>query len=435
MTYKKAILYLESFIRFGICLGLDNITCLLDLLGNPQHRLKTIHIAGTNGKGSCASFVNSILGQAKLKVGLYTSPHFLDFRERIRINGKPIPREELIKFTLKIKSLLSSNPSLLPTYFEVTTAICLSYFACEEVDLAILEVGMGGRLDATNVVTPLVSIITNIDLEHTDQLGKSVKEIAYEKAGIIKGKGLVVTAAEKEEALEAIKEVCFKKKAKLFQVGKEIKIEGKDVRGLYGRYENLKISLMGEYQLKNAACAICACELLSQNNRSISKETIVKGLANTYWPGRLEVLSRKPLLVLDGAHNPAAISALFGTIVKEFSFENLILIIGILKDKDIPSMIEEIFKKAQRLKKIHIAKLVYVRGASPKEIEKEVAKFTAKIQLHPSVKEAILKAKEEASLKDLILITGSLYAVGEAIESLNPKKTVKACESGGGKPT
>lgn len=414
MTYKKAVSYLESFIRFGICLGLDNITCLLGLLGNPQDRLKVIHIGGTNGKGSSASFVNSILNEAKLKVGLYTSPHFLDFRERIRINSRPIPEKELIELTSKIKALLSSNPSLLPTYFEVATAICLSYFAKEEVEIAILEVGMGGRLDATNVVNPLVSVITNVDLEHTDQLGKTIREIAYEKAGIIKEKGLVVTAAEKEEALEVIKEVCSRKKAKLFQVGKEIKIEGKDrIKGLHERYENLKIPLRGEYQLKNAACAIGACELLSQ---SISKETIVKGLANTCWPGRLEVLSRNPLLVLDGAHNPAAISALFEAIAKEFSFENLILIVGILKDKDIPSMIKEIFKKAKRLKKVHIAKLAYVRGASPEEIEKEVARYTTEVQLHPCVKEAILKAKEEASLKDLILITGSLYAVAEVLD-------------------
>lgn len=417
MTYKEAVSYLESFIRFGICLGLDNITCLLGLLGNPQDRLKVIHIAGTNGKGSSASFVSSILNEAKLKVGLYTSPHFLDFRERIRINSRPIPEKELIGLTSEIKALLSSNPSLLPTYFEVATAICLAYFAKEEVEIAILEVGMGGRLDATNVVDPLVSVITNVDLEHTDQLGKTIKEIAYEKAGIIKEKGLVVTAAEKEEALEVIKEVCSRKKAKLFQVGKEIKIEGKDrIKGLHGRYENLKIPLRGEYQLKNAACAIGACELLKEYNYLISKEAIVKGLANTCWPGRLEVLSRNPFLVLDGAHNPAAISALFEAIAKEFSFENLILIVGILKDKDIPSMIKEIFKKAKRLKKVHIAKLAYVRGASPEEIEKEVVRYTTEVQLHPCVKEAILKAKEEASLKDLILITGSLYAVAEVLD-------------------
>ncbi|MBU0568525.1 bifunctional folylpolyglutamate synthase/dihydrofolate synthase [bacterium] len=414
MTYREAVSYLESFIRFGICLGLDNITCLLGLLGNPQDRLKVIHIGGTNGKGSSASFINSILNEASFKVGLYTSPHLLSFQERIRINSRPIPEKELIGLTSEIKALLSSNPSLLPTYFEVATAICLSYFAKEEVEIAILEVGMGGRLDATNVVNPLVSVITNVDLEHTDQLGKTIREIAYEKAGIIKEKGLVVTACEKEEALEVIKEVCSRKKAKLFRVGKEIKIEGKDrIRGLHTRYENLKLPLIGEYQLKNAACAIGACELLGQN---ISKETIIKGLANTCWPGRLEVLSRNPLLVLDGAHNPAAISALFGTIAREFRFENLILIIGILKDKDIPSMIEEIFKKERKPEKIHIVRLAYVRGASPKEIEKEVAKYTARVQLHPCVKEAILKAKEEACPKDLILITGSLYAVAEVLD-------------------
>ncbi len=436
MRYQQALEYLESFQRFGIRLGLKNIRKLLKLLGNPEKRLKVIHIGGTNGKGSVGAFLFYILKEAGYKVGFYTSPHLVDFRERIRTSEGLIPKRELTRLVSGFR-LQASGFNFQPTFFEMTTALALKYFAEQRVDFAILEVGMGGRLDATNVTRPLVSVITNVDFEHTEHLGKSLRKIAYEKCGIIKEKVPVITAENKKEALRVIEETCRKKKARLYRIGEEILIKGKGLRvkgqgsirkpsithywqtfnisGIKGRYDNLKISLLGKHQLLNATCALGAVELLRPKVK-ITEEKIRKGLARTIWPGRLEVIPitdhRSPItVILDGAHNVAGARALKEAIRDSFNYKRLILLLGILKDKDIKGILAQLAPLASR---IIITRPQSPRAEEPEEIAEIAKEYSGSIVIKEKVSQAIEYALSCAKRRDIVLITGSLYTIGEA---------------------
>ncbi|MBU4561682.1 bifunctional folylpolyglutamate synthase/dihydrofolate synthase [bacterium] len=470
MNYKEALKYLEGFQRFGIRLGLRNIRRLLKLLGNPQERLRVIHIGGTNGKGSVGAFLFYILKEAGYNVGLYTSPHLIDFRERIRTIQGLISKRELARLTQVISNKLQvtsnnlkekikgknqdrgsriQDPDFQPTFFEITTAIALKYFADQRVDFTILEVGMGGRLDATNITRPLVSVITNVDFEHTEYLGKSLRKIAYEKCGIIKEGIPVVTAEKKREASRVIEDTCRERKARLYRIGKEIRIDPRSLildpcliqhpassprpsrwagqgiqhlrnqefnyQGIYDRYENLKISLLGRHQLLNAACAIGAIDLL-QPQTSITKEQIKKGLAKTTWPGRLEIkpltVNRSPFtVILDGAHNVAGAEALREAIRSSFNYRRLILVLGILKDKDIKGILAQLAPLASR---IIITRPQTPRAAEPEEIVEIAKKYSDSIVIKEKVSQATKQAISYAKSKDIILITGSIYTIGEA---------------------
>ncbi len=467
MNYEETLKYLESFQRFGIRLGLANIRRLLKLLGNPEKRLKVIHIGGTNGKGSVGAFLFYILKEAGYKVGLYTSPHLVDFRERIRTSDGLISKEELTRLVKEVYRLPFTVYGFQPTFFEITTALALKYFADQRVDFAILEVGMGGRLDATNVTRPLVSVITNVDFEHTEHLGKSLRKIAYEKCGIIKEGIPVVTAEKKKEVLRIIEDTCRKKRARLYRVGKELRVTSYELRvpyqkfnlrGIYDSYKNLEIPLLGKHQLLNATCVLGAVELLRPKAR-ITKKEIRKGLAKTQWPGRLEVIqvrSKKKLssyqaietgkpanrqtgklitIILDGMHNVAGAKALKEAIedcftplevirprrgrmprlwrgpLTGFTYGKLILVLGILKDKDIKGIVAQIAPLASR---IIITKPQTHRAAEPKEIAGITKAYPGSIVIKRRVSQAIRQAISYAESKDIILITGSLYTIGEA---------------------
>jgi len=458
MTYQEALKYLESFQRFGIRLGLRNIRSLLRLLGNPEKRLKVIHIGGTNGKGSVGAFLFYILKEAGYRVGLYTSPHLLDFRERIRTSDELISKEELTRLVKEVYRLPFTVYGFQPTFFEIITALTLKYFAEQRVDFAILEVGMGGRLDATNITRPIVSVITNVDFEHTEHLGKSLKRIAYEKCGIIKRGTPVITAENKKEVLNVIEETCRRKKTKLYRVGKEIfvqsssahlaKTDGRtkvpayaeasagrqspndwstgklanwqtfNVTGIYNEYENLKISLLGKHQLLNAACALGAIELL-QKDFTVSKKQIRKGLAKTQWPGRLEVKrytvhGKQLTIILDGAHNVAGAKALKEAIRDSFDYKRLILLLGILKSKDIKGIVAQLAPLASR---IIITKPQTPRAVEPEEIAEIAKEYSRSIVTKKKISQAIRQALSCAKRGDIVLITGSLYTVGEAIKA------------------
>jgi dihydrofolate synthase/folylpolyglutamate synthase len=315
--------YLESLEKFGINLGLDRIKVLLERLGNPHQKFKSIHVAGTNGKGSTCAMLASILKEAGYKVGLYTSPHLFDYRERIKINGKDIPKREFTRIIERIrKRIRSRNREETPTVFEVLTAAAFTYFAEQKVEYAVIEVGMGGRLDATNVITPLVAIITNIDLEHTAILGRTLAKVAAEKAAIIKPRVPVITAETKPEALRVIKHNADKNRSLLIQVGSV--------------QEGLKTNLIGEHQKVNAACAVAAVRLA---NIAANKQAILRGLKMVSWPGRFQVLSRKPLTIVDGAHNPAGIKVLVETLKQQFPGKKFTFIFGTQEDKDLASML------------------------------------------------------------------------------------------------
>ncbi len=426
MTYEEAVNYLNSFIDYERkddysyskeVFDLKRVELLLKKLGNPHKNLKVIHIAGSKGKGSVACFCASILKEAGFKTGLYTSPHLETFRERIRINDEFISKEGVVELTGIMKPHTEKIGAL--SFFEVYTAMAFLYFQKEKVDMAVMEVGLGGRLDATNVVNPLACVITPISFEHTQKLGNTLAGIAKEKSGIIKKKSVVISSVQKKEALNVIKKAASVKGASVYVVGEDIsyqEIKGTDkgqtfsVTGIFGEYAPLEINLLGEHQLINAASAIGAMEALSFNRIIISKEAIKTGLSQARWPGRIEVVGNKPTIVLDGAQNVASTQALAKTIKKCFSYRKLILILGVSKDKDMAGM-------AKILKPI-ADKIIITRANLPRAAEPDfLASFFDKdenIEITQSVEEAVGRARECAKDDDLILICGSLFVVGEA---------------------
>jgi dihydrofolate synthase/folylpolyglutamate synthase len=421
MTYKNALKYLYSLQKYGIKFGLSKTSNLLKALGNPHHGQRYIHIAGTNGKGSVAALLESVLINAGLKVGFYSSPHLVRFTERFRINRKEIPQQKVVELTQELIRII--NPDQQPTYFEVTTAMALAYFARENTDIAIMEVGMGGRLDATNVIKPMVCGITNISLEHQFFLGSTLKQIAGEKAGIIK-KGIdVVTAVTQPTVIQVVQKICQEKKALLWRVGRDVRYRAvKDRFNYWGIKENfrdIEIGLKGRYQFRNAAMAIAMLEILRNKGLAIPSPDIMQGIKETTWPGRMQIMSTKPFIILDGAHNPKAIKVLGDSIRKGFPFKRLILVLGVMEDKDISGIAQGIVPLADYT---IYTRPEYYRAANPKDIHDKTVDLKKPGEVVPLLTSAIEKAKKIAHNDDLILITGSLFTVGEALTYFDPKR-------------
>jgi dihydrofolate synthase/folylpolyglutamate synthase len=411
MNKLKSSAYLASLNVDTMHFGLTAITELLLRMGNPQNLYKTILIAGTNGKGSTAAMTASVLCSAGYKVGLYTSPHLVDVRERIVINGKKISLKEFNQTIAYVKDK-KEQPV---TYFEFLTAVAFVYFQRQKVDIAVLEVGLGGRLDATNVCKPLVSVITNIALDHTLYLGDTLDSIAREKAGIIKQKGICITAAKQKIVLEVMKDVCLRRRAKLYCLGRDIKIKKQKngfltYQGLYRNINNLTIPLQGDHQLSNAALALAAIELCEKNGFSVDDAAISAGLKNTHWEARLEVLQKQPLFLLDGAHNTAGINVLCRSLKKEFSYRRLILIFGALADKDYRRMLQKIVPLASI---IILTQLKTKRAVPVNDIMETVKKMGYPAIVTENVNQAIEWAQVLATKQDLICATGSFYLAGE----------------------
>lgn len=443
MTYRQAINYLESFINYEKIpvypykesLKLERIRHFLEKIGNPQDFLRCIHIAGTKGKGSTCAFISYMLREAGYRVGLYTSPHLSDFRERIRIlrpharrthrqlEAKDfegmIPRAELVAFTEALKPSIEQYNRASAygplSFFEVYTSLAFLYFKDKKVDFAVLETGLGGRLDATNVVDSFVCAVTPISYEHTQKLGNTLGEIAAEKAGIIKSsRSIVISAPQEKEAGAVIKDRCKKYRAMLLEVGRDIvyKKAGEQriaVNGVFAKYRNIKIGLLGEHQFINAALAIGVIEALRFNNIEVGARKIKEGIRNTLWPGRCEIVSRRPLAVLDGAQNIASVKALKETILENFKYRKLILVFGISKDKDIKGICSQFYNFADN---VILTKADNPRATEPGAI---AGYFKGRnMFMTNNVKEAVSLARQKAGEKDLILVTGSLFVVGEA---------------------
>ena len=411
MNKTNPYVYLSSLNIDSIHFGLDAITGLLLRLGNPQKSYKTILIAGTNGKGSTAAMTASILHAAGYKVGLYTSPHLIDVRERIVVSGRKINNREFSRTVANVKSRIKQQI----TYFEFLTAVAFLYFQRQHVDIAVLEVGLGGRLDATNVCKPIVSVITNIGLDHTAYLGNSLTAIAHEKAGIIKHKGVCITAAKQKQVLEVLKNVCLDRLSKFYCLGSDISIKSqKDglltYRGLQRNLKNLPIPLKGSHQSYNAALALAAVELCGKNGFQIDDEAISRGLANTHWEARLEILQHNPLFLLDGAHNPAGIRVLCQTLRRDFSYRRLILIFGALADKNYREMLRLIVSLSP---KIILTQLKAGRAVPVDDMAKVLNKMGYPVIVTKNVGKAIERAQALADPKDLICAAGSLYLAGE----------------------
>jgi len=443
MNYPQVLDYLSSLEQLGIKFGLYNIRKLLKVTGIFDEKFRIIHITGTNGKGSVAIFLSSILRQAGFRVGLYTSPHLIDFRERIQVDGRCISKKKVAELLSQLLFLTGAHRpelSLKPTYFEIMTALALQYFTQANVEIAILEVGMGGRLDATNVFKhSLVSVITNVNHEHTQYLGRRISDISREKAGIIKSDGIVITGAKQKKALGVIEEVCRKKKARLFRLGKDIKFQHLDCKrngrnfrdfqrfdyqGIFDTYRDVRIKLLGRHQVENAALALGAIEGLRLRGIQVAEQDLRKGLEKARWPGRLEVLNcvnrrgENCKVVLDGAHNPAAMRCLKEALLESvIPHRRLILVLGILKDKDVKRMVAEIVPLCHE---VVVTSPLTERSLDKNLLSREVMNYlpSSRVRMENGVGEALNRALEIAHTKDLICVTGSLYTVGEARRAL-----------------
>ncbi|MBI3933402.1 MAG: bifunctional folylpolyglutamate synthase/dihydrofolate synthase [Acidobacteria bacterium] len=405
-------------------LGLENITVLLDELGYPQDTYPSVLVAGTNGKGSVAAMMDAILRAASLRTGLYTSPHLVEINERIQVSGEPIPPSDFAAlFTSlrrRIESLLASGRLRFhPTYFECLTAMGMEYFRQRSVGMAVLEVGMGGRLDATNTATPCVSIITPIDFDHERFLGTTIEAIAGEKAGIIKPGGMVVSAAANPAAAEVIRRKAHDQGARLVEVWKEyfaanIHSEG----GLYtfravdddGLSIPVRLSLRGRHQIDNSLAAIAAARELARLGFPISEASIGQGLTTAEWPGRLELIHERPEVFLDGAHNPAGARALARFWEEHCPARRIFLIYGAMRDKAVPEITEILFPRAAA---VILTQPDQARATAPETLRDISHDLNPNLLIEPSPAEALQRALELASPDDVIFATGSLFLVGD----------------------
>jgi dihydrofolate synthase/folylpolyglutamate synthase len=407
MTYSDAIQFLYGLRWFGTKLGLANTLKLAALAGNPQDKLRFIHVAGTNGKGSTCAMLESIYRAAGLRVGLFTSPHLVAFGERIQVNRQLIPKRDIIRLVSELQSSLKQFPKdEHPTFFEVVTVMALRYFAEQICDLVIWETGLGGRLDATNIVTPLASVITNIQYDHQKWLGETLTSIATEKAGIIKAGIPVITAADAPEALGVIRQTARRHHAPLRVVSPaETKRPPLD---------KLELSLLGEHQRRNAAIAIATARAVA-SEITVSEEAIRIGLAAVRWPGRLQLITRSSgqKILLDGAHNVAGAEALALALKQHFPSAKLTLVFGILRDKDWAAMCGILAPMAERILLVPVQS---ERSAEPHELGKGCrrANPAATTQEYPSLAAALPDTVNDP----FVVIAGSLYLIGEATELL-----------------
>ncbi len=426
MDYKEAINYIHGSLKFGIKLGLENMTVLLELLGNPHKRLKFIHIAGTNGKGSTAAFITSILTHAGYRVGTFTSPYIQRFNERIKIDGEDIEESDLARLTGKVKAkvdLMVERGSNHPTEFEIVTAVALLHYFEKSCDIVVLEVGLGGRFDSTNIIdTPLAAVITTINYDHMNILGNTLPKIAYEKAGIIKENTDVIAYPQTEEVLHVLQEACENTGSRLNVadfgtiVLKDFSIDGQEFD--YKGYKNLRIKLIGEYQLKNAALAVDAAELLNSKGLKISQDAVRTGLFETTWPGRFEVVSKRPLILIDGAHNEEGAKVLADSLRKYFPHKKKLFIMGVLKDKDYKSLIEAVAPIASGFITVRPHN---DRALDSRELAAVLKNYCANVVEGDTIKEAVKAAVDRWTEDIVICAFGSLYYIGEVRELLSDK--------------
>jgi dihydrofolate synthase/folylpolyglutamate synthase len=439
MTYAEATEYLFSLRRFGWRLGLETIQRLLELLGSPQQGLPSVHIGGTNGKGSTAAMLAAILQAAGHRTGLYTSPHLLDFSERIRVDGRPVGKDEVTHLTARLKALCASHfahhwmphpapgaaPDLLPhpTFFELTTAMAFQHFRRLATEAVVIEVGLGGRFDATNVLTPQVSVVTNVSLEHQEYLGRTLPAIAREKAGIVKP-GVPVVTATRGDAYDVVRQAAADRGAPVIPIHeryawtvRESGLSGQtfDLAGPAGRYAGLRIPLAGRHQTENAVAAIAAAEVLEAQGFRLGEGAIRRGLERASWPGRLQIVSDRPRILLDGAHNPAGAEALAAFVAEHRSGLNrLILVFGVLRDKDWEAMLAPLGRLADQVILTHPPA---DRGADPRDLL-AADRYCRKVEIATDIRDAIALARSVAQPEDTILVTGSLYTVAAALRAL-----------------
>jgi len=419
MTYQESLDYLTSLGRFGIKLGLERTEALLHELGDPQDLFQGVLVAGTNGKGSVCAMVASVLQAAGYRVGLMPKPHLISYTERIQVDQRPIRQDDFAALLTELQPAINRVAADLgpPTEFEILTSAALYYFARAGIDLLVCEVGLGGRLDSTNVLDLGVSVITNIALDHTQYLGSTLEAIASEKAGILKPDSIAITGAQ-PAALAVIEAAAQKQQIPLLRLGQEIELSAidKDWAGVVatvttpaGSYRDLRIPLLGMHQAENAALAVAAVDALRSRGWEISDGALRDGLARTRWPGRLEVIDRNPIVLVDGAHNPAGLQRSLAAVQKLAKDRQLVIVFGAMKDKDLPTMLAEL--RAMDAPVIFSA-IDWHRAAAPAEL---AAQFGAPAETAETSGEALDRARRRASSTGIVLVCGSLYLVGEAM--------------------
>jgi dihydrofolate synthase/folylpolyglutamate synthase len=427
ITYQDCLDTIFKLSRHGIKLELETIQNILKLLNSPQKNYYTIHIAGTNGKGSTATYIESILRKAGFKTGIYTSPHLVRFNERICVNGEQISDQKVVEAYEAVHAVDLGKRKA--TFFEINTAMAFYYFSREKVDWAIIETGMGGKFDATNVIRPQVSVITNLSIEHTDYLGSTIKALAKEKGGIIKQNTPVVTGVCQPSGLGVIQQIAAEKCAPLFQFKHDFSIRKNPkkstyrFRGLHQTYRDIIKPLPGDHQRENLSLALAACELIfkkfkeTDSRYTLSPTLLKEGLASVKWPGRLEIIMEKPLVILDGAHNLKAAQLLGKYLSQTLSDKDLTLVVGILDDKPYQEMLKHLVPYAQR---IIITRPKINRSLATGVLKKAVRKIThKKIEVIEDVQAAVTHAIATCSDNDAICIAGSLYVAGEAKEKFD----------------
>lgn len=423
MNYDETMNYIQNTAKFGSNLGLERTENILKLLGDPHKKIKFIHVAGTNGKGSTTAMISKILLKSGYKVGMYTSPYLIEFEERIQINERNIPKEDLCRVVSKVADAVEKVVSMgfdNPTEFEIITCAAFLYFYEENIDFGVIEVGLGGRLDSTNVINPILSVITSISYDHMQILGDTLSKIAYEKAGIVKeGVPCVIYPIDKE-ALEVIEKVCIERHSRVIYVPKDCSklmetkkdnsgIQQIEVRTSKDVYD-VELSLLGTYQILNCSLAIFAAEELQNQGINISKEDILQALKTIKWIGRLEIIKRQPLTVIDGAHNIDGIIRLEESIDMYFKYNRIILILGILADKQVDEMIKII---AHRAWKVFTVTPHSNRAEGAFELRNRVLFYNPNCEAVDNYEEAYNKAVSCYDDGDLILISGSLYMIGD----------------------
>ena len=413
-AYTECLDSMFSMRRFGIILGLSTISNILEGLGNPQNTFSAIHIAGTNGKGSIASTLATILQQAGYRVGLYTSPHLIRFNERICVNGQPISDDAVVTSWEAVKSVHHGDRE--PTFFEFSTAMAFFEFGRQGVDYAVIETGMGGRMDATNVVSPVVSIITNISLEHKTYLGDTIAAITGEKAGIIKPGIPVVTGVSQKSAREVIEQAAAEQSAPVYMKGRDFRVRrnGDDRFSYWGidhRWPGMRTGLVGSHQVDNAALTLAACEVLMRSGIEVTRANIQAGLILNHWPGRLEVVSEKPFMILDGAHNLMAARRLSRYLQDTLAGRHITMVAGILDDKPYEAILKDLVAPCERL---IITRAKIDRSLPAKTLEAAARPLISDIEIVDDVGDAVRHAIATSKPDDAICIAGSLYVVGEA---------------------
>lgn len=424
MNYIEAMDYIKNTAKFGSNYGLERTEKILELLGNPHKKLKCIHVAGTNGKGSTTAMLSAILKEAGYKVGMYTSPYLEEFEERIQINGINISKDDLSSLITEVSKVIETVVALgfdHPTEFEIITCTMFLYFYKKQVDYAVIEVGLGGRLDSTNVINPILSIITSISFDHMKILGNTLGKIASEKAGIIKEGVPLVLYPQEKESLDVIKKICNEKNCTLIEVPKN-SITANDKRNsinsttqnvtvnTQANLYDVELSLLGKHQKLNCSVVLYAVEELIRQDINIKKDHIFSALKKVKWPGRLEILRKDPLVIIDGAHNIDGIINLAESIDDYFTYKDIILILGILADKQVDAMLKVIAPKA---KKIIAVTPHSDRAELACDLAMNIANINPQVEYIEDYKAAFNKALTYCNKDSLLLVSGSLYMIGD----------------------